>query len=314
MGKHFDVAIFLARCVGIVLIIAATFKIISLATEPVVWKDFQTSHFFDSLLSLVEIVIGALLVASVSPKHSIIAATLLFICFAGYSAYSTIVGSRTCECLGKIEVSPIVVFCFDVVIVAVLAGCFRSICHSPPRHSAPPIRASIVFASIISLFCVAIIGSTYWWRPLMHLSVGNNGLESIYAHGDFVAIDPVKLVGQRFDLTEYIKGGKEILRDDWIVVFSRRSCEECQNLKRFLTANPDHFQINVPNRNTQVAFLEASQIANTYFSANKEFAVKEYFLDASYRWVVETPSAVYVSNGIVVKTIDIESLFKGKEL
>jgi len=296
--------------VGFVLLTAATVKVVSMISEPVVWKGLQTNHFLTGLLSLIEIVVGAFLVSSVCLKRSVAAAIFLFVCFAGYSAYKTILGSRTCDCLGKIELAPIVIFVFDVVVVVFLASCYHSL-TTPQGSLRLRARNLVVFASIVFLFCAGLVASTFSWRPLVQLSFGSNGLESFYSPGDFVAIDPVDLVGHRFDLVEYIEGGDALLRDNWVVIFSRKNCTECQRLGQHLKSNRSEFTLF---DNTRVAFLETSPIEWAPVSAGDESEIREYILDTSYRWVVETPSAVFVSNGIVVKTIEIESLFSGEDL
>jgi hypothetical protein len=112
-----------------------------------------------------------------------------------------------------------------------------------------------------------------------------------YADGH-VVLAPQAWLGHPLPIASAITGVPDLGADNWVVVFARSGCDDCERLAREIRRRP--------LVRARIAWIEVPNETPTG-SAEGEHASPGTVgrLDSRYKWVVHTPSAVIVSGGVV---------------
>jgi hypothetical protein len=111
--------------------------------------------------------------------------------------------------------------------------------------------------------------------------------------GDFVFIEPEKMVGQPFTLARYIDIGEQLSRGRWLVVLYRTDCSACAEV--LSGHNQDHFHIDVSGNLALVSVPPHGTSKPPVRSPSTLYGA----LSATTEWLIQTPAFVEVQNGRV---------------
>ncbi|MFO0923003.1 MAG: hypothetical protein U0905_11020 [Pirellulales bacterium] len=116
--RSFGNSLFVSEAIGILLIGAATFKILGFGDDESLVTSF--SPYVRASIILWEYGLGAWLVSRTLPSYSWLASIFTFGVFASVSANEVISGSSSCNCLGVIKTPPAMIFVLDVLVLSLL--------------------------------------------------------------------------------------------------------------------------------------------------------------------------------------------------
>lgn len=110
----------MARGLALLLLAAAALKFHGLAVEPVGRLGWFSLPAIQFLTIELEIGLALWLLSNRNPVGAWAAAVVVFLCFAGFSAWQGWVGRSPCGCFDKLSASPWVAFGIDLVVLTLL--------------------------------------------------------------------------------------------------------------------------------------------------------------------------------------------------
>ena len=137
-----------------------------------------------------EVVLGLWLMSGVWPRVSSFASLLAFSGFAAWSAYSTLRGSSSCGCFGRVEVAPLATLSLDLTAVVLLAV------YSPTLTvSAGLSRVAFLWQRLMSAFAFGRYWPELALASLVFIGIYMNGAWLLSSsQGQVLVIEPVGTV------------------------------------------------------------------------------------------------------------------------
>lgn len=111
---------FLARALGVVLLVAAALKLHGLAFVPADPSGIFSAPEWQLGIVEMEMFLAVWLISGNRPLGSWLSALLAFGVFAGASFYQGWIGHASCGCFGAVEVNPWITFSLDIAVVIAL--------------------------------------------------------------------------------------------------------------------------------------------------------------------------------------------------
>jgi hypothetical protein len=238
-------------------------------------------------VAVIEAVLGTLLMAGLYRYLSWMIAIGVFGVFAIITAIEAASGEDSCNCLGAISVRPVYTMFLDVVAVAALLWT-----GSPPsRGIGQSIPRRWTIAGAVALLWLPAV--TAFWITKPAIAVGH----AFGKTGDSIILEPSKWVGQPVSLAQHIDIGSQLQTGQWIVLLVRHDCRHCAGaVQRYISS------FSAGQHRARLAVIEMAPYSDADDPAFWELpkSVLSGRLDESRDWVVTTPVAVGVSDGIVI--------------
>ncbi|AMV24332.1 hypothetical protein VT84_08040 [Gemmata sp. SH-PL17] len=217
---------------------------------------------------VVEFALGLWLASGARPSAARAVGIVLLLAFSGLTLHQVVTGLRDCGCFGPVKVPPTATLAFDLTMLAGLVAL-------KPRLAEPPARRWAV-AAAVGLFvgCAAL-------PALLRPAPAER----------FEVIDSSDWVGRRFPLLEETDIADRLRAGAWLVVLHRSGCEECRRQVPRLTE-----QARLGG--ASVALVEVPTVGGEAGDMERGIGVPGR-LRADRTWIVQTPLAVWVRDGVV---------------
>jgi len=266
--------------VAAIFLVAAGLKAHQLATTPYLGEGLLHARWFNIFVVEFELFFGIWLIFGMLPKLTWFGTVGCFSIFASVSLYKAVSGEGSCGCFGAAEISPWVTTLFDVSLVGMLM-LFRP--------------TSVFFQYLPRSQFVLCIGIYFLTCTITYTMIAQITFERFERVGQVlesntVQLTPVSWIGKEFPLRNYVVDGQEIIHGNWIIMFSRPGCSDCEKVKVKLLENGDR------KEDITVAFLDITAQA---IMGNSATTVRNFRLVPKINWIVETPVIIELNKGIV---------------
>lgn len=257
---------------GLTLAAAAGLKAGELAFAETGIPTSELDHTPSAVLGVwlgVEFILGMFLISGARPATARVAAIVILLAFCCKTLSQVVTDKRDCGCFGPVGVSPTITLMFDL---SFLAG---FLFFGPPAGGEYRIRRGAIASA------VALSAGLALFPPLLRSGPAER----------FAVIDPSDWKGQQFPLIDDTDVAERIGLGRWLVVLYRPGCEECQR-------EVPRFAEKARSRKFSVALIQVP-IAGKATSDGDWNGVTYGHLRADRTWVVRTPLAVWLQDGIV---------------
>lgn len=282
---------------AVVLLAAAALKGYQLATEPAFGTSLLESRWVLIILVECELLFGLWLVGNFHPRETRWLAVTCFTAFAVVSCYRGLVGAASCGCFGRLHVNPWITLSLDVAAVLSLV------------HFVPPLRAdvdagryslrlSLARRRLVTLLVWVLLGMPAAWgmaNPRID-RLGVTGL--IETDAEIVVLEPEAWIGKPFPLTAYVNIGEQLREGQWLVMLYHHDCPACRKLFDGRAELAARLQRN----GLRLAFVEIGLSEVGVNESDQDAFVWGRLVDTRH-WFVETPSAVFVRDGVVASVL-----------
>lgn len=277
--------------VGVFLLIAAGLKGHQLATRPVAATELLDSRWLLIATVEFELLLGVGLVAGVLPRPTWALATACFGLFTCVSLYKAILGHTSCGCFGRVPVNPWYTSTVDLAIVF-------SLLRWRPKTPVPSLNVDFPYLPFRTIL-VLVIGITCTF-PIAFAIGGNSravlsDAGNIVGEKQIVVLDPEKWIGKRFPLLGYTSVGGQLAAGKWLVLLYHCDCAKCQKVI------PKLPQIAGSLACQHLAAIEMPPYGDCtgLLSSHQTLTVAHGRVDSNREWVIETPQAVLLNDGLV---------------
>lgn len=173
-------------------------------------------------LPMAELLIGFGLSLSRWRRIAVPIALALFAAFADVSLSAVVLGKDSCGCLGSIAVNPSLMAVADFVAVGLLVWSVRSTGATVGRHWQLNDWCQVGLLVLLGLS----LGSTSWAREWSQAfaTVAEAGKEHRRV------FEPRDWSNRECPLLENITGGERLRRGQWLILFVRPGCAECERV------------------------------------------------------------------------------------
>lgn len=295
-----SLCVFVTRHGGGLVRIAAGLYVLAaaLAKTHQLWQGFPLDlptgwpWWTGPLLIEAELLFASILLTGLFPRLIRWLAPALFLVLAAFALTRAMSGAASCGCFGVFTVNPRVTFLLDLAIA------LAWLCTSP-AHGLATNRHVHAFAAQACCLAVVVLP-----LPMLAKStpatLTTNG--QLVGDAKVVILDPESWIGQPLPLLSHIDIGPQLMAGRWRVVFHRQGCEECRRLLANLESHASEFGvldaidlalIEVPA--FEQAVRNSPRAASRFLSGN---------LSHQRQWLIETPLAVELVDGIVTAVHD----------
>jgi hypothetical protein len=170
---------FVRTAVALVFLAAALAKGYQLAVEVIDWEAWGGAETLAAALVVVETALAALLLSRRFVRLSHWLAVGCLLCFALWSLYAGLTGRATCECFGRIGMSPWITFGLDLTAVVLLLLAAQS--HQAERA----VDGRRIYAQIGGAFLILGTACVLGW-----LVFGSIPAATAYVAGERVIVEP----------------------------------------------------------------------------------------------------------------------------
>jgi len=284
---------------GIILIVGATLSVLSVAvTAPVPGiAALEKAPIAVGVDKGIEFVLGCWLLIGSRGLATWSVSLGTFAIFACVAAYRAAGGAESCGCFGPVHVNPWYTASFDVSAAVVLLACYRAAKTQQPRRL-PTWR----WATFVAV-CLMAVGPGTWF--MTRHARGKPGDDGLPVANGVTILEPQTWIGRPFPLDRYIDIGGELANGRCVVVLYRSDCDHCRRaIPRYeAVAASWKDRAGVP----MVALIEMSPYAppgRGLIGANSRAMVGK--LSDSREWFAQTPVAILLEDGKVVRAVEGE--------
>lgn len=271
----------LCAALGAVLLTTAALKGHSLLTDFVPGKTLLLSRPVQFVIVELELGIGLWLVSGVGLVWAARAGAVFFTALAGASGWLLASGAECCGCLGRLAVSPWFSFAFNLAAITAL-----SVAPTPPPDEEPSRPGRVLTLSALFVFLGVLLPVAGWQEPV---PAGRS--RTLGAPGALVVLDTENWAGGTLPVVDHIDVGERLRQGTWTIIFYHRDCPRCQQLIEKLAGQKVGGQY--------IALIEVPPLNGQAEGPVPEGGWTRGRLSTSRRWVVDTPKAVRVQDGIV---------------
>jgi hypothetical protein len=271
-----------------ILLIAAVLKGATVSPlRGVGWSSQSTSDLLQLLLVTLELFAAVWFLIGLNPRHTRVAGILLFVIFAGFSAFHVVQGDATCGCFGAKNVEPAWTLILDLSVAAGFVAFRPKVEHK--SHSLRRRQGAI-------LVCVVV--ATSGTLMLLVLSPAQVVLRPDYEMQERgIALQPETWLGKELPLAQYIDIGAELMQSEWIVVLFHQSCNDCREALPFYEAMAE--KLCEQHATRRIALIEVSSFGMEERPASAYCRVGR--LTPQHDWFVSTPAEIELVDGLVVR-------------
>jgi hypothetical protein len=228
-----------------------------------------------------ELFLGLWLLSGFAPTLAWRATLGCFTVFLAVALHRGISGLASCDCFGRLAVSPWATAALDAAAVGSLL-----IWRPLPADGGADGRRVARVAGLAPLLAVPL-GVVLVHTPPAGLPGPLRG------RGDVVALEPERWAGLRFPLLPYVDIAPELERGEWLVVLHRRGCAECRRRMPL-------YESLASRGRMRVALLEVPPFGPVEAggAGPRGGMVRGHLVD-SVDWFVQTPMSVRLRDGIV---------------
>ena len=276
------------------LLFAAALKAHAAAADPIIQAGLRGSLWPHVASVSIEILLASWLLSNLHVKWACRASLLVLTIFAAVSGYHLLRGDSSCGCFGKLEVHPAWTLALDLSLAAALWRYQRS-GEVPAIPSPETARAPWLFSAAICAALAAGFWMTGAWEAVIY---GRSAAAS-----NLRVLEPQAWVGQSFPLLPHLRPSEslqQLSHGDCLVVLYHEDCSECrQLLPRVADAAR---KPNGVGGGLRYAFIEISPGADQASAESILVAgCTRLVLDPAYRWFAQTPTFVWLSDGVVTR-------------
>ncbi|MBI1902704.1 MAG: hypothetical protein HYS13_16515 [Planctomycetia bacterium] len=282
-----------------ILLIAASLKLHAWLVGDAAPSSLGDPHWQLALI-LGEFALAAWLLSGRAKVGSWAATVLCFSAFAGVSIAKALAGAPSCGCFGSFDVSPWVTGAIDVAVVAAL-------CLWRPGQAVVGTRSRPALATWVIVAAPLVMASAAKLAEVVDAPAVLNDDGTITGNGRTVSVETDRWVGRRLPLLPHIDVGSRLAGGRCVVLFYDADCAVCKEALSALSAPGDYAWtagFDVPD----LALVDASRRLREKGTAplvSRIWCAKptiDGHLDASRRWLIETPLLVELRGGVVVCT------------
>jgi hypothetical protein len=289
--------------VALVLLVAALLKAHQLATEPVFGISLLESRWLLVGVVQYELFLAFWLLSGLFSRTAWWFAIGTFGLFAVVSGAKALAGEPTCGCFGQVPTSPWLSLAINFVAILALAGrrltarwtdvdaCRMPLSRQDAQPNGDPGMAG---AGGLRWLCATWILAGACFAAIAISKPATDELPGIGRRvGDFVIIQPDRMVGHSFTLARYIDIGEQLNRGRWLVVLYRADCSDCARV--LSRHNQEHFHIAFSGNVALVSVPPHATNKPPVRSPSTLYGA----LSETTEWIIQTPSFVEVQNGRV---------------
>lgn len=274
---------------GALLLVAAALK----TGETFLGRVSFTDAGFVPMLLLVELelALGFCLLFGSWPQLVWRVSLAVFLAFGIFSSIRAISGESSCGCFGPVEVHPFASALVDLSIVAAISKLKPALVCSESTSDFRYVRQSgavtcILITSALATFAVV--------RSASAIDLSDHFTEDLPR---LVKIDPEKWHGQECPIFRHLsgKGASALSHEKWIVVLYRNGCEECDEVLSSLARL-------APSMKSQGFGVAAICVDGNVDSSGGDNILWDG-LSPNATWLVDTPTILFVRNGVVGELI-----------
>ncbi len=255
---------FFAASVGALLLVAAILKA---GSPDEAGSLIGVAH---TPLIAFEVTLGAWLLTGFARRAARRVAMATFGAFALFAARQLSIGAPSCGCFGRVQVAPSITFTLDTVVVAVLLLCDIGEAKAQSRR-----RLGEGAFGAIGAFWGMIVIATAWWS---------------IAREPYRDFDARQWVGRYAYVLDDVDSERDLTKGQWTLVFVASGCPRCDRFLETLDAQQERWP-------QCIALIEVSSAERP--NRGRGRCVQGH-MRASSRWLVRTPQACVVRDGIVV--------------
>lgn len=279
---------------GLLLFTAAALKAVQLVSEPAIAHMSALGLYFLPIEIGVELATGLLAATGVCWRTVRWLVLVLFLGFAGYSAYLAFQGALSCGCLGEIRVHPWWTFGLDLFVALGIGSTIlyerRTMNEESAKVDQGTAKPTTGARWVVPL--VAGVGVVSAALLVWRVNQGFAGATGPSVSTGLIVLDPEKWVGQKLPIADAIN--VDLSRGEWSVLFHRHDCPVCQaEIPRF---------IERAEAGERVALVEAPPYGSAEPRSDKCLYAR---LSDAHEWFMRTPVEIQLRDGQVtaVKTI-----------
>jgi hypothetical protein len=271
----------------LLLTTAGALKLYSLAAAPS--APPSDNAFGTTCLAGAEIGFGCWMLAGLYPRVTRWLAAVCFLAFLGWSLSNALSGEGSCGCFGPVPVNPWLTAGLDGVVLLVLL-LTRPAAEPDPvaparRWAVFGLLGAVCTAFSIGQLVLARSGAVGWGRD------ASSGATP-------VLIRPEEWVGRPCPLFGHIDVGGRLEEGEWMVLFYRPDCSECQQALPLYLHRASEYGLHPHDLGWAVIDVGGGTPGD---GPRADSAVVSGSLRLSRRWVVRTPTILRLQDGIVVQ-------------
>lgn len=290
-----------------ILLFAACMKAYTTATDPLLRAGLRESLFLPVVVVSIEILLAFWLFSSLWAEWAYRVSLAMLAIFVVASSYHLLSGDATCGCFGKLKIHPAWTLALDLSLaVALWRGGLNGVAGQ--RHvtlGTASVEAKRV-PWLLSLAICAILVAILWMTGVLAVVVYGHSL----VRGNLKVLEPEKWVGLPFPVLADINcndkdaATAKLSDGKWLAVFYHNDCRECQLvIPRVVTAA--HMSDTLAG-SLRYIFIEITPAQDSHGHDHPGVQYDQHCLRATlnqrYEWLVQTPTFVWLSDGIVSRT------------
>lgn len=201
---------------GNLLLSAAALKALAILNEA---TDLREAALQVALV-VGETMLGLWLVSGVRSSVAWQAAVAAFGLFAAYSLLQAIRGSLSCNCFGRVDVSPWISFAIDLMAVVALIW-WRPAAQRHQARGSTRVAAGALAAVLASLPVTILVS----WLLL-------SSSQALHQEKAPIVLVPQSWIGKLFPLITDVDAGNSLKHGRWHLIVYHHDCSECMELLR----------------------------------------------------------------------------------
>jgi len=268
--------------IGVMLCLSAAMKVGKLSQPTHHTPEFTLLAFS----SLVELIVGLVLILDILPSLSTLGSIFLFLLFAGANIAGIVHKVPSCNCFGSLSLSPQLMLIVDLSAIVLLLA-------TAPRACLTLSRQDIVYTCVISCTCILLgVGVGL----LLHAPMGEvveADSSTAISSANTVIIKPFRMVGHLLAFSSYIDIGPELYHWYWKVIFIQPGCPDCEKYLKQGGCRPEGTE--------RVALILVDSDGNAGWRPPLECNAKVGWLSRNKRWYFDVPTILMLRDGMVTE-------------
>lgn len=259
-----------------ILIVSSVLKVDELMSSP--YGHIFGSRVLTVLIAEYDLLLGFWLISEFRPSLSKIVTVLTFAIYAHLNSWFWIAGSESCQCFGRIGLSPIHSLFLNLICI------YSLVSWKTPQQ--PPLRVWPIITFVIIAVAISFLSRF----ESSELSVSGK----IIGNGKAVILEPTDWIGEPFALANHFsRKNEQILQGERRVLLYSSECLVCTEIIEDLLTSGPKFQTHLVN---------ISPKSNDWLvkRTKSNHRVDHNTLDANREWFASVPTWIILKDGSVV--------------